>query len=218
MKRERLKWRGRGESKAGAGLTVIALCWKQQDTSKPWPALLLLALCPSPSIPLISLPSSLLPLLLFKLCLRFCFTPSELRFTQLSASCYLFFTHTHTDCGHYSSGASSKWTSWDRHGVFFPCFHGTGLTRRLLFYFTMETCNVTITLSLNPVGLTPYHLIKFSLMAKAVNIRIADVIMHSHSTFIARATTDAHFLICFPHFLLFPFSPTWKWERNATPA
>lgn len=24
------------------------------------------------------------------------YTPSELRFTQLSASCYLFFTHTHT--------------------------------------------------------------------------------------------------------------------------
>lgn len=58
----------------------------------------------------------------------------------------------------------------------------------------METCNVTITLSLNPIGLTPYHLIKFSLMAEAVNIRIADVIMHSHSTFIFRATTDAHFL------------------------
>ncbi len=95
VKRERLKRRGRGESKAGAGLTVIALCWKQQDTNKPWPALLLLLLCPSPSIPLISPPSSL-PLLLFTLSLRFCFTPSELRFTQLSASCYLFFTHTHT--------------------------------------------------------------------------------------------------------------------------
>lgn len=27
--------KGKGESTAGAGLTVIALCWKQQDTGKP---------------------------------------------------------------------------------------------------------------------------------------------------------------------------------------
>lgn len=41
-------------------------------------------------------------------------------------------------------------------------------------------------------------------MGEAVNIRIADVIMHSHSAFIARPTTDAHFLISCPHFLLPP--------------
>lgn len=102
-------------------------------------------------------------------------------------------------------------------GVRFPCFHGTGSTRLHLLYFTMETCNVMITVSFNPIGLTPYHLIKFSLMGEAVNIRIADVIMHSHSAFIARPTTDAHFLISCPHFLLFPFSPTWKRERKTTP-
>lgn len=52
-----------------------------------------------------------------------------------------------------------------------------------------------ITVCFNPAGLTAYHLIKFSLMGETGNIRIADVIMHSHSTFIAEPTTDAHFLI-----------------------
>lgn len=43
-------WRGGERRQAGAGLTVIALCRKQQGTSKPWPAPLL-SLCPSPSHP-----------------------------------------------------------------------------------------------------------------------------------------------------------------------
>lgn len=207
VKRERLEWRGEAVERCRTNCNNIVLetaGHKQSLTcSSSWSVL-------HPLIPLISSLSSLLTL-------RLCFTPSELRFARPSASRYLFLTQTRA----VVTTAAGPLESWPREifpGVRFPCFHGTGSTRLLSLYFTMETCNVTITLCFNPIGLTPYHLIKFSLMGEAVNIRIADVIMHSHSAFIARPTTDAHFRISCPRFLLFPFLPTWKQERKTTPA
>lgn len=188
MKRERLEWRGEEAERCRTDCNNIA------GTANP-DLLLFSRSVLHPLVPLISPLSSLLPLRLLKLSLRLSFTPSELRFTRPNASCYLFLTHTHTHtvvttaAGPPVSGPHEIFP-----GVRFPCFHGTGSTRLLSLCFTMETCNVTITLSFNPIGLTPYHLIKFSLMGEAVNIRIADVIMHSHSAFIARPTTDAIFL------------------------